>query len=536
MYFYNDGLNFIFSNFTSFRDFAPLARSSDNSNFLLGYCFANGNHFRNQEVDDDTAFFIESNNVEISGVYCLVSTLGSALKLSLDPLCQYNIFYYLTDNGFAVSSSIDFLSDYLGLCQVDEEYLYDQLAYQSPMRRKSILKDVSYICFDDLRNASSSKVIASLAAFGVTFNIPNYNKYDELNYAELLDVYIRRLNERAEILSSKFDEVHIQLTGGADSRLVLSSFLNFSNKKCYVYGDGASQNRVIFEHLLKGLGIDRVDNILFVGQPLVNSSRMFRGLKDSNYLKFNNLNTYMNVGLSNNLNICKVTGYYGANVSGSVVLPPPSTIANKRLDKIPENKFSYHSYVNDFKLSNSGLRRAEFNDLFYINNRGKSHYASHSIADNYNVSSIDVLYDYLNILLVKKCPYTDFEIDKNAISIDLIYKNHRQLALFPYDSRMVPKYRAFSDLPLINCFDGYSFEKMDLSSIPISRSKIDDSVFDYLTRSKDVENFTDIFSCPEIAELTKDYPDLEYLTESNDIQSGIYLFFILARYRFERRK
>ena len=58
------------------------------------------------------------------------------------------------------------------------------------------------------------------------------------------------------------------------------------------------------------------------------------------------------------------------------------------------------------------MKKTSLLDIFYLNNRGLSHYSCHSLCDNKYGNSFDILYDPINIELVSKCPYTDHEINK----------------------------------------------------------------------------------------------------------------------------
>ncbi|HCG5122461.1 TPA: hypothetical protein NJ192_000221 [Vibrio parahaemolyticus] len=497
---------------------------------LFGYCLSSDIYRKNQCLDLKDYISIKDNNIDFSGVYSAVNFEGGKAEIIIDPLCQFNLFYFSNGERFILSSSIDAIRKYLGIKEVNKEYLYDQIAYQSPMRGLTILKEVYYIQYDDVayNHKSRSQFIDIDTSDLIKIHRPDYSKYDELSYSELINLYLSRLNARAEVICSVFDKVHVQLTGGADSRLALSSFKSNENIECYVYGNGENQNRLIFQEILSARNVSPVSKINFVGQPLNNPSRIIKGLVDSNFLKSNNLNTYMNGPLDSSENYCKITGYYGANVCGGVVLPPKDTKTNARIKMVPESLFTYHHYVEGFLERNSDLRASAFNDLFYINNRGKGHYAAHSIADNKNVSSIDILYDYINLILVKKCPYSDWEIDKNAISIDLIYGNDKQLALFPYDSRKIPKYKFFDNIPLINCFDGYTFPSKELKDFEFNMPRVDTSMYNLLNIREGFLSIKEMFNIAEIKELAGKYKGLDYLVEQNDIQANIFLYFILG--------
>tara|TARA_B110000908_G_scaffold125909_1_gene147655 strand:+ start:4804 stop:6273 length:1470 start_codon:yes stop_codon:yes gene_type:complete len=474
LYYYSNSTDFLLTDISNNIILNESMIRKECETYLFGYCLSTEEYKNNENLSESSFTCQVDKNIDYSGVYVAVRFQDGKVQFVIDPLCQFNIFYFSDGLTFVMSSSINAIKDFLNLREVNSAFLYDQIAYQSPMRGLTILNKVFYIQFDDIAYKQKSRKEFDQIDNNKLLKIhrPKYSIYDNYSYGDLLDLYIERLNLRAKLVASIFDKVHVQLTGGADSRLTVSSFSGSDNVECYVYGNGASQSRLIFEEILRARSISPASSIRFVGQPLNCTPRIVKGLHDSNFLKLDNLNTYMNGSLCDNENYCKITGYYGANVCGGVVLPPPNTALNSRLSKVPEGLFTYHDYVDDFAKRNGELRPAAFNDRFYINNRGKGHYAAHSIADNKNVDSVDILYDFINLLLVEKCPYSDSEIDKNAISIDLIYKNDKQLALFPYDDRKVPKYRHFENIPLINCFDGFSFKHQKLQDFNVIRPNV----------------------------------------------------------------
>ncbi|PNP97628.1 hypothetical protein [Moraxella sp. RCAD0137] len=503
----------------------------DSVNRIFGYCITDKEHFQNENLSEGAINYIEKNNIDISGIFCAVRLSDQSITLSLDPLCQFNLFYFSCESFFIISSNIDMMRK-LHKFDINPNYIFDQLAYKSIMRGQTILKNIYYLQLQDVNSEENSQSILNvLEDFSIYINRPEYSKYDNLNYYDLLRLYRKRLDDRAEIVANKFDEIHIQLTGGADSRLALSSFAKFDHIKCSVYGDGTSQNRLVFEEIVSSLDIQVANPERFIGQPLNNSSRVIGALARSSYMKLNNLTFYMNGLPHDTLKLCKITGYYGANIAGGVDLPYQSNIRNTRLESVPKDRFTYFKYVSDFVNKHKNLRPVALLDLFYINNRGKSHYAAHSLLDNIYASSVDILYDYINILLVRKAPYSDGDINKNAISVDLIYLQNPQLAMFPYDSRKIPEYRLFENIPLINCFKGYMFAHKNLKSFPVLRPSPnnDDKNFIRLTNEQgsevcDVRLFTNDL----IRERASHYPELKHLTKEYDIYSRIFLYYLLS--------
>ena len=89
--------------------------------------------------------------------------------------------------------------------------------------------------------------------------------YDNIEYDELIDIYIKRLKRKVKIVSSNYDEVYISLTGGADSRLVTSLFKEYNNVYHYCYGDGTRQDRLVSEYIIENLNLKSKKDIPIVG-------------------------------------------------------------------------------------------------------------------------------------------------------------------------------------------------------------------------------------------------------------------------------
>jgi hypothetical protein len=243
---------------------------------------------RNEPLTKEEFDLISKNNISCSGIFAAIEVQNGSIKLILDPLCQFNIFYHVnhTEKTFIISSNILLVKKLLLKWELSESYFFDQVAYQSPMRGKTILNEVYYIQFDDLKFGNpwnhEFEYLDSIPMLEIIR--PKYNAFDELDYDELKQIYVENLKARSKIIATEFDEVHVQLTGGADSRLAFAALTSIRDISSYVYGDGKSQNRLIFEHLLAARKQKPVTEIEFVGQPLNTAERIIKGLIDSNFM------------------------------------------------------------------------------------------------------------------------------------------------------------------------------------------------------------------------------------------------------------
>lgn len=184
--------------------------------YLFGYVFTSSAIIKNRVLTDEEFNFIEENHGGLSGVFCVISKFGDSIKLFLDPLAQYPIFYSVDDFQLSISNDVWLLSVSLQKFAFEERYIFDSLAYQSPLRGLTIAKDVFAVQYDDLycKDTDSYKKPFQLSCYNFQFVVPSIEAYNDLDYESLLSIYIEKLNVRAKILANTYDEVHLQLTGG----------------------------------------------------------------------------------------------------------------------------------------------------------------------------------------------------------------------------------------------------------------------------------------------------------------------------------
>ena len=301
--------------------------------------------------------------------------------------------------------------------------------------------------------------------------------YDNIKYYKLIDIYIKRLKKRAKLVSKNYDEVYISLTGGADSRLATSLFLEYDNIYHYCYGTGIYQDRLVSEYIIKKFNLNSKKDVHVVGNKPNRIKNILKCIEETSCQK-----PYLNLYIDGKINnrICNITGYYGANVSDG------TQSEYMKMNNTPhflksnfyKNNYNYFKYYDLFKNEYKYLRNSYRADLFYLNNRGVSHYACHSIIDNNYGNSFDILIDPINIELVKMCPFLDYHIDKSALSVDIIYRINKELALLPYDNRIIPKYRNFENMPTFNCFEKHIFDvNPDIKNFNYIRPKPDEKYF-----------------------------------------------------------
>src|SRR5690606_38127237 len=132
----------------------------------------------------------------------------------MDPMIQYNVFYCIHDGAGSISNSVLLLRAYCGASEINGEYLFESIAYTSPLRGKTLLRNVYALQYDDLLDRPGGveyKPKLELTQGNLEIVAPDFDVYHGLGYAELRQVFLDGLRRRAAILSGKFDEVQVQL-------------------------------------------------------------------------------------------------------------------------------------------------------------------------------------------------------------------------------------------------------------------------------------------------------------------------------------
>jgi hypothetical protein len=471
--------------------------------FLLGYCFTEENIIKNREITIDEYKYIKNNRNILSGIFFVICKTESKIEVIIDPLVQYNIYYYLNDDELTISNNLFKIAKLHNLKVENENYVKDIIFKGNPLYGNTLVKDIHFLQYDDIYNPTFSKKFKKIIPIeydNFTFLKMKNDIYDNIKYDELIDIYIKRLKKRAELVSKNYDEVYISLTGGADSRLATSLFLEYDNIYHYCFGNGTRQDRLVSEYLIKKFNLNSKEDVHIVGNKTYCLKNILKCIEETNCQK-PYLDLYINGKI--NKNICNITGYYGSNIAGGFF----------SLKTLYENDINITTYIHDFNQFHGNNRNATIVDLFYLNNRGISHYACSSIIDNNYGSSFDILIDPINIEIVQKCQYSDDYIqERNTISVDIIYKINKELALAPYNDRAIPKYRNFNNIPDFNCFEKHIFNIdpniKDFNYIP---PKLDEKYFGLFEN----ENESDLKKILEIKELSKLKTKYSYLINSN---------------------
>ena len=464
-------------------------------NFIFGYCFIKNDVLKNQFISDKQFDLIYNKKDKISGIELVTKIINEKIYLLIDPLVQYNLFYHCECKNLTISNNIFEIAKIHNLYKEEEKFIKDNIIYSSPMRGLTLIKYIFIYQYDDMFNKEFAASYKSTIKNELLHNIEliriDNKVYNGFSYEELITIYISNLKNRAKVLSNKYDKVFISLTGGADSRLVTSMFLDFDNIYHYCYGDGTRQDRLIFEIIVNNLKLKKEQDIKIVGNKIYKYGSYLKNIKSTNSYKLT-LDLVFNGKLEEN--ICGVTGYYGVNICNGVNFPDINNFNNRYQNILDKNDFSHFSYVKNFIKNKSKFRHSNIKDLFYLNNRGLSHYSCHSISENKYSNTYNILYDPINLEIIQKCKYNDMYVDKNVVSVDIISRINTELALIPYENRIIPKFKNFENLHLINCFElNIFYDRSDIKEFNYIRPKEEEEDDIFLNKNTEL-NFNNIIT------------------------------------------
>ena len=470
--------------------------------FLFGYCFTEKNIIKNRKITIDEYKYIKNNRNILSGIFFVICKTENKIEVIIDPLVQYNVYYYFNNNELTISNNLFKIAKLHNLKVENEDYIKDITLLENPLCGDTIVKNIYFLQYDDIYNSKFSEKIKKIIPMeyaNFTFLEMKNDIYDKIEYDKLIDVYIRKLKDRAKIVSINYDEVYISLTGGVDSRLATSLFLEYDNVYHYCYGNGTRQDRLVSEYIIKKMNLKSKIDIPIVGNKTNSLKHILKCIEETSCQK-PYLNLYINGKI--NKNICNITGYFG-EILGC------SSIANTNNNEYKKCKQNYIDRIENYGYNKN---EHELSESIYLNNISLSHFACHSIIDNIYGSSFDILIDPILNEITKKCSYERLHIIKKVILIDIMYKINPELAMIPYDNRVIPKYRHFENIPTFNCFDRHIFDvNPDIKDFNYIRPKPHENNFG-LFENENERDLKKILNFKELSELKTKY---SFLINSN---------------------
>jgi hypothetical protein len=183
---------------------------NDEFNWVYGYCFTDSTVLHNQQITRKQLAWLQENHSSISGIFSIITSTRGNISLMLDPLVQFNLFYYVNGSEFIVSNNFISLVKLVGKnFEIEIKHLFDQIAYQSPLRGLTFLQNIFAFQYDDLYNSylpNSIKDLIPLKYQNFVIRVPDPDFYCNKEYDELIEIY--SLGE---------DDLHLKLILRTDS-------------------------------------------------------------------------------------------------------------------------------------------------------------------------------------------------------------------------------------------------------------------------------------------------------------------------------
>lgn len=491
----------------SMSEMQPLDRA------FFGYCFHQGKYFHYQHENPSVDALSQSYEFNC-GVFLAVRKLTDRLEIFTDPLGQYPVFYYASGKRIAVSNNFWAVSIFAGQ-QFNTECALDLVTYFSPLGRETLCKEVFR-----LRAFETISITEELVV-----NKRRMPFFQKRNYSTLLDEARQRFGERARATLAAGTPV-LHLTGGTDSRVSFSALLAQDYRgPVFSYGDGRSQDRLVFEHLVERFGLEKGLRKWFSaghsGHHFMRAVHAFQAFKS---------NSFGNWGPGHDKTYMEVTGYFGEGLlkgfgtfwdrRGSLVIFNGAKKSSALPNHVFEKTLARVQSDLNFCLEIAGGNRRMANSLFYIYNRSAAHFGLHSMICNTKFRSVDLLYDPQLLQLLYNCPHSDEHILNGSLSVDLIRTLHSdELAHIPYESRVIPVFDDKAEQVVkceeMTCFSNIQFEER---SLPALRPELIKEPDKFLDKMKEYPltyiHPSEIFKNDLFAGLFEDVPEIKTIRTS----------------------
>ena len=164
---------------------------------------------------------------EIDGFYTIL-ILGQRNFLITDRYGVFTLFYKQLNNSVIISDSIKDIIDISGSYELNHDSLYEFLNFGYKIGTKTLITDIYE--FD-------GGYIYSISNNQITRKKRYWNIYD--NHETISDEQFRlQFNDRIELASKLESSISLPLTGGLDTRTILSACLTFKEQiHCYTHGE-----------------------------------------------------------------------------------------------------------------------------------------------------------------------------------------------------------------------------------------------------------------------------------------------------------
>jgi hypothetical protein len=422
-------------------DFGAPAGVATPRNFF-GYTFQDDALCHDRHHGADVVRLLESYS-DNCGVFCGICRQPSRQTVVFtDPLGQYPVFYYSAGNRFMISNNFWLVAAEASRGQINEDAVYDYVTYMSPLNQETLAAGVrrltSYevLIVREADSGGSELLVSSIAPHAM-----------EGPYRSLLEFAADRLKGRAAATLRAATPV-AHFSGGIDTRLAFAAMASCGfTGPVFSFGDGTSQDRLIFQSFVERMGLSAGAIKWFHG-PLNTSDAYLQAVLAFNGLK---TNCFANWQPATDDTHMEVTGYFGggllrgfgrfwsaANSVDAFSFGRTVSVFSGEVFDHAERRMEREAIK---LLDEAGGHRLCAEVAFYIRNRAAAHFGAQSAVNNRRFRSVDLLYDPVLLGLLRHCPHREAAIKQGAIGIDVIRAVHSdELAAFPYENRVIPAY------------------------------------------------------------------------------------------------
>lgn len=172
----------------------------------------------------------------ITGNFCIILKKGTDIYFFVDNMGIYKLYYYINKSEITITNILYNLAKNIEKkITINEQSVLEDSFQFSILGEETFINEIKKVSANHIYKYNLSR--SELVLIKKKLNTINYN-YDDIDKsAEYLSSIIKN---KIKLIKNNFDNITINMTGGLDSRLILSSFLSEGIKPNIIYGVGNS--------------------------------------------------------------------------------------------------------------------------------------------------------------------------------------------------------------------------------------------------------------------------------------------------------
>jgi hypothetical protein len=182
---------------------------------------------------------------KLNGHFCGVIVKHNSVRLITDLLGLRELYLLNTDTGWYFSTRMDWLMK-VKSCEIDFSIFASRWLCYNQLSNKSIVKNIIR-----LNQGASAEIINN------KITISNRNWVPEISNPISAEEFRGRLNKLIVLGEASGDKISLSLSGGMDSRVILSILMNSGSKNwnCHTFHTDSPKDSIIAEKMLTDLKI-----------------------------------------------------------------------------------------------------------------------------------------------------------------------------------------------------------------------------------------------------------------------------------------